>query len=198
MEQKNNVTINIDEKINTNTVLFFDMDGTLVFTNFANFLAYREAIISVTGSNIDIQYNPKERFNRRILKSLIPSLNEIEYEKIIKEKEKYYKDFLPETKLNRSVANILFKYAESNTTVLVTKCRKDRVLLTLNYFGLSEKFNNIFHKQFMNETKSKNKYLNAISQLGICASNIIVFENESQEINDAIEAGINHMNILTL
>ena len=34
----------MDTIINSETVLFFDMDGTIVDTDFANFLSYRDAI----------------------------------------------------------------------------------------------------------------------------------------------------------
>jgi len=57
---ENSIDINLN--INSDTVLFFDMDGTLIDTDFANFLSYQEAIKSVIQSETEIQYVPSERF----------------------------------------------------------------------------------------------------------------------------------------
>lgn len=188
----------IDTEIKVDTVLFFDMDGTLVDTNLANFLSYKKAVHSVTKSDFSLIYNPDKRFNRSNLKKTVPNLSEIEYERIIQEKEKFHTDFLPETKLNKVITDILFKYSKTNKTVLVTNCRKDRALTTLSHFGLTERFNNIFYRQFSDSDKKINKYQNAISYMGISAKSILVFENEKQEIEDAIIAGIPANKILSL
>lgn len=187
-----------NEKITTDTVLFFDMDGTLVDTNYANFLAYTKAILSVTKSNIDLAYNPDRRFNRRNLKSVVPNLTETEYEKIIKEKEEYYNDFLHETRLNSKTTDILFKYSKTNKTVLVSNCRKDRAMTTLEHFGLTDKFSDIFCREFGDNDKKINKFQNAISKLGVPPNFVIAFENEESEIEDAIKAGISVINPINL
>ncbi len=186
----------INTKIKADTVLFFDMDGTLVDTNLANFLSYKKSIHTVLKSDHNLIYNPDKRFNRSNLKSAIPNLSGIEYERIIQEKEEIYTDFLPETKLNKVIADILFKYSKTNKTILVTNSRKERALATLSHFGLTERFNNIFYRQFSD--KKTNKYLNAISSLDISPNSILLFENEEQEIVDAIIAGIPTNNILSL
>ena len=190
MEQTND----IDNKITADTVLFFDMDGTLVDTNLANFLSYKKAIRAVTKSEHEVTYNPNKRFNRSELKNSIPNLTEIEYEKIIQEKEEYYKDFLCEIKLNPIIADILFKYSKTNKTVLVTNCRKGRALTTLNHFGLADKFSNIFYRQVTYNDKKINKFQNAISKLGVSPNLIVAFENEEIEIADAKQAGIEIIN----
>ncbi len=187
-----------DQRINSADVLFFDMDGTLVNTNFGNYLSYKKAIQSVTQSETDIPYNPSQRFNRDVLKNAIPNLTETEYERIIQEKEQYYNDYLPETKLNKMIADILVKYSKTNRTVLVTNCREDRALLTLNYYGLTDKFSNIFYRQIADNVNRINKYENAISCLNISAQSVIVFENEKPEIDDALLAGIPIQNIISI
>ena len=57
-------------KIKETDILFFDMDGTLVDTDFANFLSYKKAIQSFIPTENEIQYNPNERFNRASLKMI--------------------------------------------------------------------------------------------------------------------------------
>jgi len=194
MGQKNEEIQNIDSKIKADTVLFFDMDGTLVDTNLANFLSYKKAIKSVTQSDQDLTYNPDKRFNRSNLKNAVPNLSETEYDKIIQEKEENYNGFLHETKINQVIVDILSKYSKTNKTVLVTNCRKERALTTLNHFGLADKFSNIFYRQFTDNDKKINKFQNAISELGVPPNLVVAFENEEIEIEDAKQAGIQIIN----
>lgn len=190
MEQADKSIQDLDSKITTDTILFFDMDGTLVDTNLANFLAYKRAILSVTKSNQDLTYNSEKRFNRSILKNVVPNLTDKEYDRIIQEKETYYNDFLNETKLNAEIADILSKYSATNKTVLVTNCRKDRAMTTLKHFGLDDKFSYIFCREFDDNGKKINKFQNAILKLGVPPNLVIAFENEESEIADAQKAGI--------
>lgn len=196
MGQKNDEIQKIVGSINADTVLFFDMDGTLVDTNLANFLSYKKAIVSVTKSDHNLSYNPDKRFNRSNLIKAVPNLDKFEYERIIQEKEKYYDDFLHETKLKTEVADILFKYSKSHKTVLVTNCRQERAMTVLKHFGLTDKFSDIFYRQFADNEEKINKFQNAILKLGVPPNSIILFENEISEINDAKIAGIPSNNIL--
>ena len=113
-----------DFKINSATVLLFDMDGTLIDTDFANFLSYKNAIQSVINLKKEIEYNPNERFNRTTLKAIFPNLTKTEFEDIVQQKEENYKEHLSQTKLNKSVADILMKYHTTNKIVLVTNCQR--------------------------------------------------------------------------
>jgi len=74
MNQENYESKNSELKITDTTILFFDLDGTLVDTNYANFLSYKKAIQSATKSQYDLTFNPAKRFNRVILKNYIPNL----------------------------------------------------------------------------------------------------------------------------
>src|SRR5690606_18952569 len=174
------------------------MDGTLIDTNFANFLSYKKAIQQVTKSEIDLAYNPDERFNREVLKATIPNLKEIDYNRLILDKEKFYNDFLSETKLNKKIYDILFRYSETNRTILVTNCREKRANATLDYYRIRDKFEDIIYRQLSKADNRINKFSHAISQLAISPQSIILFENENREIEDAIKAGIVKHNIFKI
>jgi len=198
MKQANYETQNSELKITEDTVLFFDLDGTLVDTNYANFLSYKKAIQSVTKSELDLTFNPDKRFNRVILKNYVPNLNETEYERIIQEKEGCYKDFLHVTKLIKPIADILLKYSKTNRTILVTNCRQIRAQETLEFHGLTNQFDKFFFRKFSLNGVQINKFENAISELGVSTELVIAFENEQTEIVDAIKAGIPDQNIIRI
>lgn len=193
MKQTNEIKKDI-YKITNDTILFFDMDETLIYTNLANFLSFNKAIQSVTNKDNGLTYDPNKRFNRSNLKDAIPNLSEIQYDKIIREKEQYYNDFLDKTELNQTIVDILHRYSKTNMTVLVTNCRKERAMAILNHFGLVDKFSHIFHRQFSESDQRINKYQFAISELGLQPSLVIAFENEEIEIIDAKQAGIQIIN----
>ncbi len=194
MEKLKEEVLITESKITTENVLFFDMDGTLIDTTFANFLSYKKAILSVTKTEHNLTYNPLNRFNRSSLRNSIPNLEDTEYEKIIQEKEHAYIDYLHETKLNIETAKILARYSKTNKTVLVTNCREDRALKTLNYHGLTDMFSSIFFRQHAINGEKINKFENATIKLGVPPSLIVVFENEEVEIADARKVGIEIIN----
>ena len=158
MKYSQEVIKDLEGKITAESVFFFDMDGTLIDTNFANFLAYEKAILSVTKSDHGLAYSPEKRFNRSVLKIAVPDLTGTDYGRIIKEKEEYYLDFLHETKLNTEIVEILIKYSKSNKTVLVTNCRKDRAMSTLKHFELIRYFSIILCREFGEKDQKINKF----------------------------------------
>lgn len=198
MKKRNQAIQDIELRINIDNILFFDMDGTLVDTNSANYLSYKKAIQQVIQSDIDISYNPNERFNREVLKRVIPNLTKAEYEKIIQLKNKLYMEHLPETKLNDLVADILKKYSKTNKTILVTNCRKERAFMTLEYHNLIDKFSHKFYQQKTDNGNKLNKYGNALITLKISPISVFVFESEKSEITTAIFAGIPDKNIINI
>ncbi|KAA6338311.1 hypothetical protein EZS27_013677 [termite gut metagenome] len=179
--------------ITSDSALFFDMDGTLIDTDYANFLSYKKAIELVLQKDFDLPHNPTQRFNRSLLRRAIPNLTEKELEMIICEKEKCYSDFLSETQLNSEIVEVLFNYYTTNKTVLVTNCRKDRALATLSHHGLTNKFSDFFFRQ-IDDKEKVNKFQNAILKMSMSPNLIIAFENEDDEIADAIIAGIQYIN----
>lgn len=180
--------------ITSDKILFFDMDGTLVNTNLANFSAYKKAIDSVLQIDTKLIYNPQHRFNRSLLKSNFPHLSDNEIEKVIYIKESLYNEFLNMNTLINENVEVLLKYSKTNETYLVTNCRKDRALTTLSHFGLIDKFKNVFYRIFDDNNRKLNKFENALSKLGVQSNIVIAFENEETEIEDAKKAGITVIN----
>ena len=69
------INIEIARKI----IILCDMDGTLINTDYANYLSYRCAIEVVVCRNHDLQFNPEKRLNREGLKEKFPQLTDDQY-----------------------------------------------------------------------------------------------------------------------
>jgi beta-phosphoglucomutase-like phosphatase (HAD superfamily) len=188
----------LELKITKDTILFFDMDGTLIDTDFANYLSFKNAIQKVLKPNKDVQFNPNERFNRTILKREFPSLGDTVYEDIIRLKETLYSENLAHTKLISFANDILTQYSKSNTTVLVTNCREERAIMTLNQHDLTNKFTHKFFRKSSDNDFHINKFENALTGLKLNPQTVIAFENEAFEIEEAIKAGIPNENIISV
>lgn len=174
------------------TTLFLDMDGTLVDTDQANLLAYREAIRRVTGQNLSISCN-NGRFTRKQLQQALPQLDAANLEEIIALKETCYKNLLPATQLLGKTAALLQQQHRRHQTVLVTRSGRERAILTLRHHGLLGCFNELFCGE-----KRANKYAVAIAQLDVAPACVAVFENEAAEACNAVAAGIPAANIMVL
>jgi len=180
----------IEADITAETVFFFDLDGTLVDTDRANFLSYQEAARAVLGRRAYLNPLPGKRVDHRSIRTLLPHLTEDQHQRIISEKEKTYRSFLNETKLNTSLAGLIRKYGGTNTMVLVTKGKKDRTMMVLEHHGLTDKLDHIL----AHGGEKDNKYQKAITELGLKPEHIVVFENEKTEVKNAQLAGIKVIN----
>lgn len=175
------IPIDSEEIIREDDILLIDMDGTLIETDYANYLSYQKAIKEVL--SVDIFYNSTKRFTRKILKDCFLSINKDTFNDIIRLKEKYYSYFLDKTYLNVTLINLLNRY-QTNKKILVTKCSKERGIQTLKYHNLFSFFDDIVY------ATTDNKYNEVIGKYSLNPTDIVIFENDDSEIDDAIEVGI--------
>jgi len=192
MTDKIESTGGLKQKILKAKALFFDLDGTLIDTDYSNFLSYKKAIERVKKSPVNFVINPDKRITRRNIRAFVPDLNDEEYDKVIEIKEKLYSSNLHAAELNGAVANMLDEYSDKKL-ILVTNGRQERADLLLSHFYLSDKFTRKYYRENMT---SDNKYQDVLSSLRIDASLVFVFENDESEIAAAVAAGIPSENIL--
>jgi len=181
-----------EQKIRKANTLFFDLDGTLIDTDYANFLSYKKAIEQIKNLQLNVVIKPTNRITRKTIRTFSPDLSGEEYDKIIEIKESLYRFHLHATKLNRTVASMLDKYSDKKI-ILVTNSRQERADLLLNHFNLIDKFSQKYYRENMT---SDNKFQHVLSALRIDASLVFVFENDESEIDAAVTAGIPSENIL--
>lgn len=180
-------------KIKEDTILLFDLDGTLINTDYSNFLAYKKAIDEAIGK-ISLEYNPKVRFNRDELIKTFPNLKSDQLSKIIQLKEKYYNDFLIRTTVIKPTYDILRQYFKTNTTILVTASRESRALAILDYHSLTNMLN---HLIFKNE-ETDNKFECLFNTIEIDIKKSLLFENDETEIKNALKVGFPSTNIIKI
>lgn len=172
--------------------IFTDFDDTIIYTSYANFLAYKKAVHEIL--NIDIFYID-ERFTHNTLLEI--TNDKIIIDNIIKLKNKYYNDYLQYTYINYKLLNIL-KNIEYINVFLVTIGNRKRIENTLKYHNIQDLFDNQF---FIQQSKIFScKYLDVLMIINkynanINLENIFIFENNDLEIVKAVNNGFKEDNI---
>lgn len=181
--------------VSSKSVLIFDLDGTMVDTDEANFLAYKEAVNEVKKIDLFSVCLKNKRLTRNKLKELL-SLSSQEYKDIIDVKNAVYEKYLQKTSVNESILQVVHDFSKNHKTVLSTNSHQERADLILKHHHLMEFFDDRFYKN--NYKKENNKFKYVIEYLKIDPRRVIVFENEYSEVRRAKLIGIPHQNIIKL
>lgn len=183
--------INLNNIFVKSNILLFDLDGTLIDTNLANFLAYKEACYKILG--IHLSFSPR-RFNLIFLEHILKSEKlDIKYEILVKIKslkDEIYNNFMDQTVVNKNLKQIIIDFYKTNRIFLITNANRNRVFQLLKYHSL----NSYFFEIFINS--SLNKYQNIIKIYNLNPKDLVVFENEEKEIHNALDVGIPFKNII--
>lgn len=166
-----------------------DLDGTLIETDLANNMAYKEAIEVCTYEKaVFIDVNGPRITRADITK--IYGENE-KAENIIRTKESIFYKYLPLTSLITSTMALLLQYRNSNKKlILVTNCKSKRAVELLEYYDIDS----MFYAQFYNDCG--NKYTKVLSKYSIPQQSVMLIENEESQIRNAVMAGISIRNVI--
>jgi len=152
--------INYLKEIVTNkTYLIFDLDGTLIDTDEANFLSYQEAIKNIKNIDLKSIYNSSERFTREKLNLVIPNLTVQEFKKIVELKTNIFQKNLKYTVLNTPIFQIIDKFSKTNKIILATSSHKIKADLLLNRYDLFNLFDKRYYKESYINQNNKYQYL---------------------------------------
>ena len=171
----------------------FDLDNTLIYSDTANNLAYKEAVRNVIHKDLDIKSG---RITRGDIASHYPNLTATQLSKIIKEKEKSYAKYFDFTLLNVALLNILKQLSSANQrTILMTYSGSERACQLLEFYGIDKYFSEKYYKEDFGN-KSKYKFANEI--LSIDSRKIVLFENETEGQREAVSDGFAAHNIIKI
>lgn len=173
-------------------VIVFDLDGTLVDSDYANFLAYEDAVTHILSKHIKLDFSQSIRITRESLKELIPNITDKQLNDISSYKERIYYKYLSKTKVNSKLIQIIAQF-QGKEFVLATDSRRCRAELLLNHHGLIGKFS---RKIFRDDEDQRDKYARLMSVIPKERTPIFVFENDGDSIELAIACGIGRDQII--
>lgn len=183
---------NLDCYVKPESVFIFDMDGTLVNSDTANFNAYSEAlspIINLTQRHI------AGRITRASLSEL--GVSRTMQCSIVSKKREVYSKYLKDTIKMPLACKILEIVSKTNMTILATQSEKQRAIDTLHYHNLLANFTHSVFREDLQE-EQQNKYAHVVQKYNLNPQDIFVFEDNEIEIANALTAGIPQKNIISL
>lgn len=169
------------KKINPNAKIFVDLDGTLVNTDQANTSAYLKALFELYG----ITLNNTQSFGRitqSTLKGFGLLYNQIQ--ETVSCKKEIYPTFLHLTKINNEILDFIKNNYKTHDFYLVSSGDKCRVKQVLEYHDLLYLFKDII-------CHSTEKYKYAINILNLEINDVFIFENCTNDIENAISMSVN-------
>lgn len=172
---------------------FFDLDGTLVNTENANFEAYKRAISDICKVSIS-----KQDFKltngmgyKDFLPILVPSISKTEVEKVSIRKKEIYAELMHLTQANTFLVDFLRQMSGHHVTALVTTAKKANGETVLKEHNLTDLFDFVVYGDDVENMKPHPEaYIKAIQLSGLEAREIIAFEDSGVGIKAAKAANI--------
>lgn len=172
---------------------FFDLDGTLVNTYKADFLAYRDAVREVTGAELaEDEYAALHGMEIGAkLARLVPELTDEQVAAIRRSKKGHYKKYLHLTESNSTLVQFLEQFAPHQHCVLVTTAKRENATDVLRQHQLERFFTEIITgDDVANHKPDPESYLLALQKTGLRPEQVVAFEDSKSGIQSAEAAGI--------
>lgn len=172
--------------------IFFDLDGTLVDTHRANYLAYSRALESV---GVQLTY---DEFRKSIghqantfLRWFAPGRSEEEYRQIAQRKAELYQETAKESIANVHLIDHLHYLEKGHKIILVTTAKRQNAMAVLRHHRLTESFDHIISAENVKVSKpSAECYLLALKICGVKPTEALAFEDSQPGVEAAEKAGI--------
>lgn len=172
---------------------FFDLDGTLVNTYEADYLAYHDAVAEVTGWEL-LQADYAALHGMEIaakLRKIFADINDEQIDQIRASKKRHYAAHVHLTQANEALVKFMAQLAAHQHCVLVTTAKKANVDLVLKHHNLGQYFSFIINGDDVQKHKpDPEAYLMALQKSGLKASEVLAFEDTQSGIDAAEAAGI--------
>ncbi len=167
-------------------IIVFDLDETLVNTDHANSIAYQQAVYEITGMPINAGGC---RLTRKNVQDRLNASDSVMH-KIIVRKEELFPAYLKYTA--PMPALFILKHLKNTCCILLTLARRERARIVLDYYGVSQLFDRLY---FWEDYAGTPKFEYLICKKYYAPEKIILFENEQDQIDEAVYNGIPIQNI---
>lgn len=189
-----------NKKVNNQSIkgLFFDLDGTLVDTERANFEAYRIAVKDKLGVNIKFQKFKETNglSYKEFLPMLVPGIHDEMIEEVSRKKRKVYSDLMHLTKANTFLIDFLQNIAGYHQTALVTTAKRANAQAVLSAHDLQHLFDVVVCGDDVASLKPHPAaYMRALDLCRLKPSETLAFEDSQPGLAAARQAGISTIHI---
>ena len=172
-------------------LIMVDMDGTLVYTSKANYMAYKAALRNV---GFDISLNDWENnCEGKVYTDFLPKFlgfNDVLIDKVHKDKIALYPKFMKYITLNENLIELLKALKTAYYLALVTTASKKSVIKILDLFDLDELFDVIITQNDVERMKpAPDCYNLAIKKFKLKPEDCIIFEDSQAGITAAKASG---------
>lgn len=174
------------KKVDMADVVVFDLDGTLIETDAANFLAYKDAIAHCLGQGYKVKLPFTKRLTREALRACLIAVPETMIQSIVRHKEEVYSQFLHATTVNQPMLQML-ELAQGKEVILTSICRRPRAELVLAHHGLNTKFT---RKYFSESDNASHKYERIFCDRGVDSRQVVVFDDDPLTAATALAMGV--------
>ena len=172
--------------------LLFDLDGTLVDTREANYLAYRDAFAESGHELTPEQFAATwGRDSRDFIPDLLPGVDTAGVDTIRTAKSRLYADQLHRTSTNDALIAFLRLVAPTHRTALVSTAKSGNGRQILETHRLTELFDTVVWGDEVTRSKPHPEgYLRALELLGADAGSSLAFEDSETGRQAALAAGL--------
>ena len=172
--------------------LLFDLDGTLVDTREANYLAYRDAFAEsgyeLTAEQFATTWG---RDSRDFIPDLLPGIAQEGVDTIRAAKSRLYAEQLHRTAGNEALIAFLRLVAPTHRTALVSTAKSGNGRQILAAHGLTSLFDVVVWGDDVERSKPHPEgYLRALELLGVDAADSLAFEDSATGRKAALAAGL--------
>jgi beta-phosphoglucomutase len=177
--------------------LLFDLDGTLVDTREANFMAYRDAFaehgFELTAEQFATTWG---RDSRDFIPDLLPGVGQEGVDAIRAAKSRLYAEQLHRTAANEALVAFLRLVAPTHRTALVSTAKSGNGRQILATHGLTELFDVVVWGDEVDRSKPDPEgYLRALDLLGADAASSLAFEDSATGRQAALAAGLSVLEV---
>ncbi|MCE9668796.1 HAD family phosphatase [Myxococcus stipitatus] len=172
--------------------MLFDMDGTLLFTEEANFVSYRRAFADAgfTLERAAYQRAFGLRFDAMV-REVGARLSPEDAARVKEAKARYYPESFDQVRPNLPLIGLLRSVRGHHTTGLVTTAATPNARALLRHFDLTHLFDiTVFGEDVERPKPDPEGYLKAARLAGIAPSDCLAFEDSPSGIAAAEAAGI--------